>query len=221
MNYTKHQLEEMMKRNGGSLYLRGTGITKLPDNLTVGGYLDLSGTGITELPDNLTVGGSLDLSGTGITVEERKKVKTFRNGDYKAGSYLYCDDILTHIKRTKKVGQYTFYQGKIKGKNVVSDGTYYAHCKTLKEGILDIEFKKSKERGAEQYSALALDSELTFDEAVTAYRIITGACRAGTQQFLDGLKEKKERYKVSEIIEKTRGQYGSKTFEEFFKRLNG
>ena len=30
----------------GSLYLRGTGITVLPDNLTVGGYLSLSGTGI-------------------------------------------------------------------------------------------------------------------------------------------------------------------------------
>jgi hypothetical protein len=27
----------------------------------VGGWLDLSGTGITSLPDNLTVGGSLDL----------------------------------------------------------------------------------------------------------------------------------------------------------------
>ena len=49
------------------LDLRGTGITSLPDNLTVGGWLDLSGTGITSLPDNLTVGCSLDLSGTGIT----------------------------------------------------------------------------------------------------------------------------------------------------------
>ena len=52
---------------GGSLYLEGTGITSLPDNLTVGGFLDLRGTGITSLPDNLTVGGFLDLRGTGIT----------------------------------------------------------------------------------------------------------------------------------------------------------
>ena len=42
---------------GGSLYLRGTGITALPDNLTVGGYLDLEGTGITALPDNLDCEG--------------------------------------------------------------------------------------------------------------------------------------------------------------------
>ena len=53
---------------GGSLYLRGTGITALPDNLTVGGSIDLQDcTGITALPDNLTVGGSLYLRGTGIT----------------------------------------------------------------------------------------------------------------------------------------------------------
>ena len=52
----------------GSLDLRGTQITVLPDNLTVGGSLYLSGTQITVLPDNLTVGGSLYLSGTQITV---------------------------------------------------------------------------------------------------------------------------------------------------------
>ena len=52
---------------GGSLDLRGTGITSLPDGLTVGGSLDLRGTGITSLPEGLTVGGYLDLEGTGIT----------------------------------------------------------------------------------------------------------------------------------------------------------
>jgi hypothetical protein len=44
---------------GGSLDLRGTAITALPDNLTVGGWLYLRGTAITALPDNLTVGGTI------------------------------------------------------------------------------------------------------------------------------------------------------------------
>ena len=55
---------------GRSLYLSGcTGLTALPDGLRVGGWLDLSGcTGLTRLPDGLTVGGWLDLSGcTGLT----------------------------------------------------------------------------------------------------------------------------------------------------------
>ncbi len=53
----------------GNLDLSGCpGLTRLPDNLTVGEFLDLHGcTGLTSLPENLTV-SSLDLSGcTGLT----------------------------------------------------------------------------------------------------------------------------------------------------------
>ena len=160
-------------------------------------------------------GGSLDLRGTSI---KNANAKHLKDGDYVPEQYLYCDGILTHVKRSRKIGNYTFYVGKIKGRNVVSDGTLYAHCKTFKEGVLDLEFKKCKERGAEQYSALTLESELTFDEAVIAYRIITGACRAGTQAFLDTLKERKDKYTIAEIIKETRGQYGSATFEAFFNK---
>ena len=51
----------------GDLYLAGTNITMLPENLSVGGDLDLSGTRVTALPENLAVGGDLNLSGTRIT----------------------------------------------------------------------------------------------------------------------------------------------------------
>ena len=71
MKLTLEQAQEMMSRNGGGLYLRGTQITALPDNLTVGGSIDLSGTQITALPDNLTVGGLLDLSGTKIADKDK------------------------------------------------------------------------------------------------------------------------------------------------------
>ena len=50
----------------GFLYLRGTQITELPDNLIVDGYLDLYGTQVTELPEGLSVGRFLDLRGTEI-----------------------------------------------------------------------------------------------------------------------------------------------------------
>jgi hypothetical protein len=49
------------------------------------------------------------------------------------------------------------------------------------------------------------------------YRIITGACRAGTQQFVDSLGEIKETYTIREIIEMTKGHFGATTFENFFK----
>ena len=203
---------------GGWLDLNGTEITSLPEGLTVGGWLDLRGTEITSLPEGLTVGGDLDLRGTAIKRCEKDKVRYLQDGDYVPDKYIFCDGILTHIKSCKKIGAYTFYKGKIKGRNVVSDGQYFAHCFTFKEGVLDIEFKKRKERGAEQYNDLTKDSVLTYEDAIAAYRIITGACRQGTQNFLDGLKEKKDSYTVAEIIELTKGQYGSAVFADFFER---
>ena len=198
MTYTLEELQKMMERNGGSLYLSGTQISSLPDNLTVGGYLYLSG--------------------TQISSSERKKVKRLHDGDYVPGRYLYADGILTHVKRKRTFGKYTFYQGKIRGRNVIFDGENYAHCKTFKDGAHDLIFKKAKDRGAEQYKSLTLDSEVAKDYAITMYRIITGACQAGTEQFLSTIKEFKDKYTVRELIEITRGQYGAFTFEDFFKR---
>ena len=218
MTYTKQELEQMMEENGGGLDLSNTQITALPDNLTVGGWLDLRNTQITALPDNLTVGGWLDLRGTQITNEDRKKVKAFYEGKYKPNAWLYCDGMLIHVKRKKKVGEYTYYVGKIPTLNVISDGEHYAHCKSIKQGILDLRFKKAKNRGSEQYKDLTLESVLTYDDAVMCYRIITGACSAGTEHFLNGLKEKKEKYTVAEIIELTEGRYGSNTFKNYFKK---
>ena len=196
--------------------MRGTQITALPDNLTVGGWLDLSGTQITALPDNLTVGGGLDLRGTQITARESRKVKTLHNGDYKAGCYVYADNILTHIKSKKKVGQFTVFVGKISGNNVITDGTNYAHCDKLRDGIADLLFKAAADRGAEQYKGLSLDTEVTVTEAVTMYRIITGACRAGSEAFVNSLRDLKEKYTIREAIELTKGQYNAEKFAKFF-----
>jgi len=222
---------------GGSLDLRGTGITALPKNLTVGGWLDLRGTGITALPENLTVGGSLDLCdtkitslpenltvgdwldlrGTGITKTVRCRVKKLHNGDYCPGHWIYVDQILTHIKKEKRLNQYTFYIGRIPGRNVVFDGINYAHCSTLREGISDLLFKASSNRGADQYKGISLDTEIGVEEAVTMYRIITGACKQGSEQFVNSLGDKlKERYTIREMLELTKGQYGAAQFAEFF-----
>ena len=238
MKITLEAAKRMMERNGGDLYLSGTQIQTLPEGLTVGGWLDLSGTqiqtlpeGLTvggslylrntqiqTLPEGLTVGGSLDLSGTQIQdkAAERKKVKNLKDGDYVAGRYLYADGILTHVKKAKKVGKYTLYIGKIPGRNVVSDGAHYAHCDKPRDGIADLLFKTAKDRGAEQYKNLSLDTELTVQEAVTMYRIITGACRQGSENFINGLRELKETYTIRECIEMTKGQYGAHKFSEFF-----
>jgi hypothetical protein len=97
----KEDLIKLIKKNryvdwAGDLYLRGTGITALPENLSVGGYLDLQGTGITALPENLSVGGYLDLRGTGITALPE---------NLSVGGYLYLQGTgITALPENLSVG---------------------------------------------------------------------------------------------------------------------
>ena len=213
MKLTLEEAKRLMKENDGNLYLSGTPITSLPDGLTVGGWLDLSGTQITSLPDNLKIGDKIVVFRVETEILSSYKLQ---DGDYVPGKYIYADGILTHVKSCKKSGNYTYYIGKIKEQNVVYDGTYWAHCRTLREGVADLLYKHANDRGAKQYRHLTLDSVLPFDEAVTMYRVITGACQAGTQQFIERLPELKEAYSVREMVELTRGQYGADKFAEFF-----
>ena len=169
---------------------------------------------MTSIPEgfNPTVGGSLYLSGL------TSKYKKLRNGDYVPKRYLYADGILTHIKGRKEIKGYVFYQGKIQGQNVIYDGKNYAHCSSFREGVADLLFKSASDRGAEQYKGLSLDAVLTLDEAKTMYRIITGACKQGTERFVQGLGDKlKDKYTIEEMITLTEGQYNSDRFKSFFE----
>lgn len=181
------------------------------------GNLNLYGTQITSLPEGLTVGGGLNLYGTQIKDKkvELKKVKKLRDGDYVEGQYLYADGILTHVKAKREVDGYTLYLGKIKGKNVVSDGKNYAHCNKLREGIADLLFKSSG-CDTEPYRKLSLDTKMTVPELAAIYRKITGACRQGTENFINGLRDLKESYTIREAAELTRGQYNAQKFSQFF-----
>ena len=180
-----------------------------------GGCLDLSGTGITSLPENLTVGSCLVLSGTGIT--NIKKVKRLVNGDYVPSRYLYCDNVLTHIKSKKTLNNFTFYVGKIKGKNVISDGKNYAHCSSFRDGVSDLAYKSCAERGAEQYRSIDKNLEIPLCDCMTMYRVITGACKQGTESFANSIVNPKSGYTVMEMVDVTKGQYGHDTFTRFFE----
>lgn len=136
---------------------------------------------------------------------------------YVKGRYLYADGILTPIKSTHRLGEYTIFNGVFKDHIVISDGENYAHCCSIREGINDLMFKRDKDRVLDQYRALSLDSAVGKDFAITMYRNITGACKQGTQMFLDSLGDNiKAWYTIGEIIELTDGHYGSETFREFF-----
>ena len=203
-----------------NLDLRGTGITSLPDNLTVGGSLDLIGTGITSLPGNLTVGDSLFLRGTGITdishvntdfkVDITKKIwdgKPYINSD---GIFAKVESHHGNVWKVRKIaGTKSFY--------IVSDGAgNYAHGYTIEEARKDLVYKITG-RDKSDYEGLPSDHIFTFEEAIKCYRTITGACAFGTRDFVENrLGEKKEKYSIEEIARLTEGEYGNMSFREFF-----
>ncbi len=107
--------------------------------------------------------------------------------------------------------------GESKQAYIVTDGeNHYAHGDTLDEARKDLVYKIC-DRDKSEYEHLTLSSELTYNEAIECYRVITGACSAGTRQFCEKiLTVKKDKYTVREIAELTRGQYGHEKFVDFF-----
>ena len=201
---------------GGYLYLEGTQITSLPDNLIVGGSLYLEGTQITSLPDNLTVGGYLDLEGTQITDTIKVIRKSIDFFEWRNKAYIKVDGIfskvISHKGNVYKISQI----GDNKERYLLTDGNRkWSHGDTLKEAKDDLIFKIG-DRDKSSYSNLTLDSELSFEESIEAYRVITGACSAGTKMFVQSLSITKDKYTISEIIELTKGNYGHEKFKNFF-----
>ena len=216
---------------GGYLDLRGTGITSLPEGLTVGGYLDLEGTGITSLPEGLTVGGSLYLRGTGITSHNVNKklsidaIRKIRNAidspkfwEWNGRHYMKVDDMFTILEAHKGNVYHVRKIGSTERLYVITDGeNHFAHGSTLKEAKADLIFKIS-DRDVSEYKGMSLDDTLSFEEAIAAYRTITGSCAAGTRNYVENFlpKPNKDSYTIREIINLTKGQYGSETFSKFF-----
>ena len=204
---------------GGSLYLQKTSITSLPDNLIVGGSLYLQGTQITSLPDNLIIGGDIYLEGTPIEGYDKSKVNhnvldmlSWRNGEY-----IKCDGIFSKVIEHK--GNVWKVQ-ELWSRDIyflVTDGNgKYAHGETIQDAKADLLYKISN-RDKSLYKDLTLNSEVTFEQAIEMYRVITGACAAGTKDFVEHrLKVKKDKYTVAELIELTKGEYQSAMFADFF-----
>jgi hypothetical protein len=52
---------------------------------------------------------------------------------------------------------------------------------------------------------------------VELYRVITGACAAGTRSFVESMQIEQKDYSIKEVIKMTEGQYGNQSLVKFFK----
>ena len=211
---------------GGSLYLGHNQLTSVtfPEGMTIGGYLDLEHNQLTSVtfPEGMTIGGSLYLGHNQLTSPvvppQTKEAPSVLHWKWRDKHYISADGIFQqvvshrgNVYRVKNIG----------AKDVtylVTDGNgRWSHGKTLKEAREDLIYKIS-DRDTSKYEALTLDSVLSKAEAIQCYRVITGACAAGTRGFCETLGKMKSKYSIREIIELTKGQYGHESFTEFFNR---
>ena len=199
---------------GGYLYLEGcTGITSLPEGLTVGGYLDLEGcTGITD-----TSKVKRELSS-----DARKKIASVRDcpklWEWNGKRYIKADGMFTVIDSHRGHLYCVHKLNDNKQFYLVTDGeNHWAHGDTLQEARADMLFKIN-DRDTSAYKNLTLDDKLTFEEAIAAYRTITGACSTGTRDYIENRlpKPHKAEYTIREIIDLTRGEYKAEVFKQFF-----
>ena len=154
-----------------------------------------------------------------------KLIVTFEP-NYK-GAYLFKNENGKYIKADDIFGKIVEQRGNVYHINVygteeitylVTDGKgKWSHGETLKEAKADLIYKITN-RDKSDYENLSLDNELSFEEAITCYRVITGACSFGTKDFIKNRlgKNKKEVYTIKEIIDLTEGEYGNKVFKDFF-----
>ena len=229
-----------------SLYMCSTRITKLRDNLTL---YDLwtDNSSLKELPKNLVVFSMLKMSNKSITALPNdclvnriyskfgindKRYKKNVYGEYylkneiihishpSGREFLHVGGILSEV--IEKKGNVYCVHNDINGPitYVVTDGNnHWTRGNTLEEAKQALAFKLNK-RDKPEYEKLNLDSELTFDEAVACYSVITGACNFGVYDYFEHSlpTPHKEKYSIKEMIELTKNEYGGDTFREFFER---
>ncbi|MDY4526610.1 MAG: hypothetical protein SPE11_01665, partial [Parabacteroides sp.] len=212
-----------------------TGINTIPGDCQVGISIIAYKSQLKCVPDDLVLSGDLDVLGTDITVipanviakeihcNSQVRVDAYRFKWWREaidfhpnGQYVCCDGILSKILEHKGNVWRCMDLSVDKEHFVVTDGEgHYAHGTTIHEAETKLR-PKFGHRVLTRYQHLKLDDSLSFKDAYTCYREITGAFRPEMDQFIQSFPEVKESYTIREIIELTKGKYGHSTFAWFF-----
>jgi len=126
--------------------------------------------------------------------------------------YVVADGMREKLINQKTKHDITFYETD-KGFVARKDNTF-AHGNTELEALTDLKYKLS-DRDPSAYKSWKLDDIKSKEDLVLAYRVITGACSYGVNNFLAKNKIPEE-MKVSTAIRLTKDNYGHEKFREFF-----
>ena len=220
-----------------NLILSDTPIKKLPKGLIVGTILDLRNTNLNdysnlnkvcsrfyidgrkyeEIKDTLakhsierffdsnnSIAITFEPNFNGAYLFDNENGK-YINADYMFGKIVEQKGNVYHIQRDRS-GEISYI--------VTDENGHWVHDYTLEEAKDELLFKINK-RNKDDYEGLTLNSELSFEEAIMCYRVITGANKYINSVFE---KNKKDKYTIKEIIKLTEGDYGDRIFKDFFRK---
>ncbi len=201
----------------GSLYLWS--LTSVPADFlkgtTINGSLDLRS--LTSVPADFlkgtTINGSLDLRSLTLADQARlnKNVKQLKVGYNAKGGYCFFDGILSRVLSVKEAGGVTIYR--TPNEYICRKGEYTAHGATVKKAKEDLLFKINAEKIKK--SPILADTKMT----IMHYRLITGACESGVQNWLNNNPKVKEGIKAKDllpILEQTNA-YGLDAFKKLIR----
>ena len=203
---------DALKSVGGYLYINASAKLDAPLLESVGGYLYINASA--KLDALKSVGGDLyinektELTAGKLYCGGYKKFKIIDN--------IGC--VVLSSKQSNGVTVLLCRHSKIKNQKVVGDKFYVAqrggnnaHGKTVAEATQELLFKTGS-RDVSQYRNMGRDTAKTPAEWAIVYRMITGACQYGTNKFIESHRTLKKKYKLSEIVSLTKGQYGHEKF---------
>ena len=135
--------------------------------------------------------------------------------EWRGSTWSFFDGVESEVISKYRLGAFTVF--KLRNDTcVVYDGEYYAQGDTVKKAKKDFIYKRATSN-LSKFESYTLDTILSLTDCIELYSSVTGACTYGVKKFCKEHKELKKEYSVKEVIELTKGQYGNRRFEEFFK----
>jgi hypothetical protein len=139
--------------------------------------------------------------------------------------YVYADGITKKFKSQKTRGHIQIFECEDFPEDttsyVVKRGDTFSHGKTIKDAIKDLRYKVS-DRDTSRFEPWRedLDRKVSLEDAIAAYRTVTGACELGTKEFVESI-QLPEKLTPRVILELTQGRYGHDQFKCFLERSEG
>jgi len=133
--------------------------------------------------------------------------------------YVHADGITKKLKSQKRIGEIEVFEvyefPETKTSFVVKRGDTFSHGETIEKAIEDLRYKIS-DRDTSKFNHWKsdLNQVVTLDDAIKAYRTITGSCETGTRQFVESIKVP-DKLTPKIILDITSGHFGSDKFREF------